>query len=156
MECCGNPRLSFSELSILHLLHRLAKLFECRLDRWGRRAVRLTAKIGRMRTLPLHFMILPGLVLVLIYCYSPMFGIVMAFERYVPTRGITGSEWIGLDNYRYLLDMPDSIYVLRNTIIISFMKIVAGLFVPIIVALLLNEVRKESFIESVWWRRNMA
>ncbi len=102
-----------------------------------------------MRTLPLHFMILPGLALVLIYCYGPMIGIAMAFERYIPTRGITGSEWIGLDNFRYLLDMPDSMDVLRNTIVISFMKIVVGLFVPIVVALLLNEVRKESFKRGI-------
>jgi len=102
-----------------------------------------------MRTLPLHFMILPGLALVLIYCYGPMIGIAMAFERYIPTRGITGSEWIGLDNFRYLLDMPESMDVLRNTIVISFMKIVVGLFVPIVVALLLNEVRKESFKRGI-------
>jgi len=102
-----------------------------------------------MRTLPLHFMILPGLALVLIYSYGPMIGIAMAFERYIPTRGITGSEWIGLDNFRYLLDMPDSMDVLRNTIVISFMKIVVGLFVPIVVALLLNEVRKESFKRGI-------
>ncbi len=102
-----------------------------------------------MRTLPLHFMILPGLALVLIYCYGPMIGIAMAFERYIPTRGITGSEWIGMDNFRYLLDMPDSMDVLRNTVVISFMKIVAGLFVPIVVALLLNEVRKESFKRGI-------
>ncbi len=94
-------------------------------------------------------MILPGLALVLIYCYGPMIGIAMAFERYIPTRGITGSEWIGLDNFRYLLDMPDSMDVLRNTIVISFMKIVVGLFVPIVVALLLNEVRKESFKRGI-------
>lgn len=111
--------------------------------------IRWTGQIGRMRTLPLHFMILPGLALVLIYCYGPMIGIAMAFERYIPTRGITGSEWIGLDNFRYLLDMPDSMDVLRNTIVISFMKIVVGLFVPIVVALLLNEVRKESFKRGI-------
>jgi len=73
----------------------------------------------------------------------------MAFERYIPTKGITGSQWIGWDNFRYLLDMPDSMDILRNTIVISFMKIVAGLFVPIVVALLLNEVRKESFKRGV-------
>ncbi|QTH43243.1 sugar ABC transporter permease [Cohnella sp. LGH] len=111
--------------------------------------IRWTGQTGRMRTLPLHFMILPGLALVLIYCYGPMIGIAMAFERYIPTRGITGSEWIGLDNFRYLLDMPDSMDVLRNTIVISFMKIVVGLFVPIVVALLLNEVRKESFKRGI-------
>ncbi|QJD82791.1 ABC transporter permease [Cohnella herbarum] len=111
--------------------------------------IRWTRKIGSLRTLPLHLMILPGLALVLIYSYGPMIGIAMAFERYIPTRGIAGSEWIGWDNFRYLLDMPDSMDILRNTIIISFMKIVAGLFVPIIVALLLNEVRKESFKRGI-------
>ena len=90
-------------------------------------------------------MVLPGLILVLIYSYGPMFGIVIAFQKFMPARGIFDSPWSGLDNFRYVLDMPDSMRVLRNTVIIAFLKIVAGLIVPIIVSLLLNEVRKELF-----------
>ncbi|ALS28319.1 protein lplB [Paenibacillus sp. 32O-W] len=98
---------------------------------------------------PLHLMVLPGLILVLIYSYGPMFGIVIAFQKFMPARGIFDSPWSGLDNFRYVLDMPDSMRVLRNTVIIAFLKIVAGLIVPIIVSLLLNEVRKELFKRGI-------
>lgn len=94
-------------------------------------------------------MVLPGLILVLIYSYGPMFGIVIAFQKFMPARGIFDSPWSGLDNFRYVLDMPDSMRVLRNTVIIAFLKIVAGLIVPIIVSLLLNEVRKELFKRGI-------
>jgi putative aldouronate transport system permease protein len=93
--------------------------------------------------LPLHLMILPGLILVLIYSYGPMVGLVIAFQKFIPAKGLFGSQWIGLDNFRYVLDLPGTMQVLWNTIFIAFMKIVAGLIVPIAVSLLLNELRKE-------------
>lgn len=88
-------------------------------------------------------MILPGLILVLIYSYGPMVGLVIAFQKFIPAKGLFGSQWIGLDNFRYVLDLPGTMQVLWNTIFIAFMKIVAGLIVPIAVSLLLNELRKE-------------
>ncbi|REE86409.1 carbohydrate ABC transporter membrane protein 1 (CUT1 family) [Paenibacillus taihuensis] len=99
--------------------------------------------------LPLHLMILPGLVLILIYSYGPMFGLLIAFEKYVPAKGIMGSKWVGLDNFRYVLEMPESTQIIWNTILIAMMKIVAGLIAPIITALLLNEVRKEVFKRGI-------
>ncbi|MBW7455609.1 ABC transporter permease [Paenibacillus sepulcri] len=93
--------------------------------------------------LPLHLMILPGLILILIYHYGPMFGFIIAFENFVPAKGIFGSKWSGLDNFRYVLEMPETKLILLNTVYIALMKIVAGLVVPIITALLLNEVKKE-------------
>lgn len=88
---------------------------------------------------PLHLLILPGLVLTLIYHYGPMFGIVIAFEKYIPAKGFFGSEWVGLRNFHFVYSLPDSFEVLRNTVFIALMKIVAGLIVPITTALLLNE-----------------
>ncbi|GGD48550.1 ABC transporter permease [Paenibacillus nasutitermitis] len=93
--------------------------------------------------LPLHLMILPGLILILIYNYGPMFGFVIAFEKFVPAKGIFGSKWAGLDNFRYVLEMPETKLILLNTIYIALMKIIAGLIVPIVTALLLNEIKKE-------------
>lgn len=95
--------------------------------------------------LPFHLMLLPGVILVLIFSYGPMLGIVMAFQRFIPAKGFFGSKWIGLDNFKYMLQMPDTYRVLWNTVFIAFMKITAGLIVPIVVALLLNEVRKVFF-----------
>lgn len=94
-------------------------------------------------------MLLPALILVLIYSYVPMVGLVLAFQKFLPGRGLFGSKWIGLDNFRYLLDMPDTMQVLWNTIYIAIMKIGFGEVVPIIVALMLNEVRK------VWFKRSV-
>jgi putative aldouronate transport system permease protein len=95
----------------------------------------------RTQTLPLHLMILPGLLLTLIYKYGPMFGIVIAFQEFVPIRGISGSEWVGWENFDFALSFPDTMEVVINTITISSGKIIFGLIAPIITALLLNELR---------------
>ncbi|MBO9605202.1 MAG: sugar ABC transporter permease [Paenibacillaceae bacterium] len=101
------------------------------------------------RELPLHLLIWPGLVMLIVYHYGPMIGIVMAFQNYYPTMGIRGSEWVGLDNFTYLFSLPDTMNVLRNTLSISLMKIAAGLLAPISMALLINEVRITAFKRSV-------
>ena len=94
-------------------------------------------------------MVLPSLVIVAIYAYGPMFGLVIAFQKYYPTLGISRSQWIGLGNFTYLLDLPNIWRVIYNTLYISSMKIVIGQVVPIITALLLNEVRKQVFKRTV-------
>ncbi|RAP74869.1 ABC transporter permease [Paenibacillus montanisoli] len=94
-------------------------------------------------------MILPGLILILVYSYGPMFGFIIAFEKFTPAKGIFGSKWAGLDNFRYVLEMPESGRIILNTIYIAIMKIIVGLIAPIITALLLNEVRKELFKRGI-------
>jgi len=101
------------------------------------------------RLIPLHLMLLPALVLLLIYSYGPMIGIVLAFEQFMPSKGIFGSPFVGLDNFKYLWDLPDTKHVLLNTVIIALFKMVLNLTVPIIMALLLNEVRIKLFKRSV-------
>ncbi|MBM7568431.1 ABC transporter permease [Paenibacillus sacheonensis] len=103
----------------------------------------------RSERLPLHLMILPGLVLIIVYCYGPMLGLVIAFEKFVPARGIFHSKWAGFDNFRYVLEMPESSRIIYNTVLIAIMKIVVGLVAPIVTALLLNEVRKEAFKRGI-------
>ncbi|MEF3307020.1 ABC transporter permease [Paenibacillus sp. GYB003] len=103
----------------------------------------------RLRELPLHLMILPAAVIVFIYHYIPMFGLVMAFQKYIPVKGIFGSEWVGLRNFAYVFSLPSTLEVFWNTIFIAVMKIVAGLVVPIVTALLLNELRKVAFKRTV-------
>jgi len=93
----------------------------------------------------LHVMVWPALFLVLLYHYGAMAGLLMAFERYVPTKGFFNSPWIGWDNYKYVIALPDTPRVIVNTLKISTMKIIFGLITPVVTALLLNEVRKMAF-----------
>jgi len=97
------------------------------------------------KTWPFHMLLLPALLLCIVFQYIPLFGAVIAFEDYKPWLGIKGSPWVGLDHFKYLLTYPDSKQVIWNTLIISAFKLVFNLFVPIIFALLLNEVRKMVF-----------
>lgn len=95
------------------------------------------------REWPLHLMLVPGIVLVLIFSYIPMAGIMMAFQKYVPNKGLFGSPFIGLKNLQLLMDYPDISRIFFNTVYIAVMKIVAGMIVPVTIAILLNELRKE-------------
>ncbi|EHN59710.1 ABC transporter permease [Oenococcus kitaharae] len=96
---------------------------------------------GRTGQLAYHFMMAPGMIFLIVFSFVPMLGIIMAFENYVPAQGIFGSKWVGLENFQYMLQIPDSWNILRNTVIIALGKIIFGTIVPIIFALLLNEVR---------------
>jgi putative aldouronate transport system permease protein len=113
------------------------------------RRLRLGTRSRRTQTLPLHLMILPGLLLTLIYKYGPIFGLVIAFQDFVPVRGITGSDWVGLENFRFAVDFPRTTDVIINTVTVSSGKIAFGLLAPIITALLLNELRLKIIKSSV-------
>ena len=88
----------------------------------------------------LILMLIPSVIILILFAYRPMIGILIAFEDYVPTMGIFKSPWIGLENFLYMAILPDCFRVLYNTIFIASMKIVALLVVPIFYALLLNEI----------------
>lgn len=98
---------------------------------------------------PLHLMMLPGMILIFIFSYGPMFGIAMAFQKFSPRKGILGSKWIGLDNFRYLLNIPDIDRVVWNTFFIASLKLILGVLVPVIVALLLNEIGSKVIRKSI-------
>ena len=102
----------------------------------------------RLREIPLHLMLLPAVILTLIYSYAPLVGICMAFQKFNLGKGLFGSPWIGLDNFRYVLDMPDSIQVLWNTLFIAFFKIIGMIIVPVTFSLLLNEITSKTFKKS--------
>lgn len=102
------------------------------------------------KELPLHIMLLPGLLLILVFSYTPMAGLVIAFQRFIPSKGMFGDqEWIGLANFRQVFALPGFGQAMKNTILIAFWKIVFGLIVPIVFALLLNEVRHSFFKKTV-------
>jgi putative aldouronate transport system permease protein len=96
-----------------------------------------------------YLMLLPGMVWLVMFSIVPMFGIVMAFENYNPGQGIFGSEWVGLDNFKYMFQLSDSRTVIVNTFIIAVGKIVLNLLVPLIFAILLNELTNLRFKKIV-------
>ena len=98
------------------------------------------------KEIPFHLMLLPAVILVFIYMYVPMAGLVIAFEKFIPAKGLFGDQkWIGWDNFIYLYHLPGAINALRNTVIIAFFKIVLHLLIPVTVSILLNEVRNATF-----------
>lgn len=101
------------------------------------------------RTWPFHIMLLPAIIFLIVFSYIPMGGIVMAFQNYKPWLGITGSEWVGLDNFRFLFQREDSLQVVWNTLIIAVLKMFFNLVVPFVFAILLNEIRKVGLQRSI-------
>ncbi|MBO0992138.1 ABC transporter permease [Bacillus sp. SD088] len=89
----------------------------------------------------LYIMILPGIIYYIIFKYIPLFGSVIAFQDYQIFKGILGSPWVGLDNFRFLFSYQDFFLVLRNTATIAVYQLVFSFPAPIILALLFNEVR---------------
>ena len=92
-----------------------------------------------------HAMLLPGIAVLFVFSIIPMFGVVIAFQDYSPAFGISGSAWIGLENFKYMFELPDSFQVLANTLAIAVLKLAANMVVPIVCALLLNEVWQTFF-----------
>lgn len=97
----------------------------------------------------LVMLLLPAVIFFLIFCYGPMPGVIIAFKDYKFRLGIFRSPWVGLDNFRLLFSMRSFNEVFRNTLVISFYKLITGFPAPIIFALLLNEVRQAKFKKAV-------
>ena len=87
----------------------------------------------------LHIMLLPIVILLFIFAYIPMVGIIISFQNFIPTLGFLESPWVGLDNYRFLFSLNNFPEVLRNTLIISNAKIILGLLTSLVFAILLSE-----------------
>ena len=106
---------------------------------------RLGGRDKALRELPLYVMLIPAVFLVAIYSYGSMAGIVIAFQKFVPAKGFFGKQqWVGLQNFKTLFSMPNIWPVIRNTVLIALGKMIGGIIVPVVFALLLNEVRNVS------------
>ena len=101
------------------------------------------------RQIPLHFMMIPAIVITAIFAYVPMFGLIMAFQDFVPAKGFLGSAFVGLANFTRLFNMRGVTRLFWNTFYISAMKVVANQIFPIILAVLLNEIRIRFFKKTV-------
>ncbi|MFC5653278.1 ABC transporter permease [Paenibacillus solisilvae] len=93
----------------------------------------------------LYLLLLPGMLLIFVFRYAPMYGIVIAFKDYNIYNGIKGSEWVGFEQFNKLFHSPHFYEILRNTLVISVYKLAAGFSVPIILSLLLNELKNVVF-----------
>ncbi|KAB8133651.1 sugar ABC transporter permease [Gracilibacillus oryzae] len=96
-----------------------------------------------------HWMMIPGVIFLLIFNFTPMFGILMAFQDFVPSKGIFGSAFVGLEHFRYMFSLPDIAQVFRNTIVIALGKIIFGSLLAIVFSILLNEIRLKFLKKSV-------
>lgn len=94
-------------------------------------------------------MVIPGIICLIIFSYFPMVGLLMAFQDFVPAKGLFGSEFVGLDNFKYLLGLPDIWKVTYNTVFIAVGKIIFNTIIPIAFAILLNEIRVK------WLKKSM-
>ncbi len=98
-----------------------------------------------------HLMLLPGMILLIIFHIIPMGGLIMAFQNFKPIKGIFGSEFIGLKMFKHFLALPDFKQILFNTLFIAVGKILIGMIIAILFALLLNEcknVKYKRFIQT--------
>ncbi len=97
----------------------------------------------------IYLMLLPVVAYFVIFKYVPLFGIQIAFKNFSPFKGIIGSPWIGLDNFKSFFESYYFVRLLRNTLLISIFDIIAGFPAPIIFALLLNEIRNKRFKSTI-------
>nr|WP_246315835.1 ABC transporter permease subunit [Paenibacillus foliorum] len=97
----------------------------------------------------MYILLVPGLLFLLLFKYTPMYGIVIAFQDFNIFDGIAGSKWVGLEQFQKLVHSDEFIQVFVNTLLISFYKIVLLFPIPIAVALLLNEVRRMFFKRTI-------
>lgn len=93
----------------------------------------------------LYLLMAPGLLYFILFRYLPMFGLVIAFKDYNIFKGIWASDWVGLENFRELIRSRDFWNVMKNTLRISFTKILISFPIPILLAILLNEIRQVRF-----------
>ncbi len=108
-------------------------------------------KKGFLKGVAVHYwiMLIPALAWMLLFNIVPMFGITMAFQDFNPGKGMFGSDFIGLDNFKYMFELDDTREILFNTLVIALGKIIGNLVVPVTFALLLNEVKNLLFKRSI-------
>ena len=97
------------------------------------------------RNRSLYILVIPVLIFYLIFHYKPMYGAIIAFKDYTPALGVSGSPWVGIKNFTRFFTGPYFERLLRNTLLLSIYNLIFGFPAPIILALLLNEVRAKKF-----------
>ncbi|SFL25597.1 carbohydrate ABC transporter membrane protein 1, CUT1 family [Paenibacillus sp. 1_12] len=93
----------------------------------------------------LYLLLVPCVVYFLIFNYFPMYGVIIAFKDFNFAKGIVGSPWIGLENFRYMFGLSDFYTVFWNSLYLSMLRLVFGFPFPILLAILLNEMRNRTY-----------
>lgn len=101
------------------------------------------------RNWQLHLIIMLPIVYMIIFHYYPMYGVQIAFRKFMATKGISGSEWVGLENFRRFFSSPMFSKVIKNTLEISLYQLIAGFPIPIMMALALNNTRSKLYKKTV-------
>ena len=104
---------------------------------------------GIVKNWQLYIFILPALLYFLIFSYGPMYGIQIAFKDFIATKGIWGSPWVGFKHFKNFITIHSFKVVIKNTLTLSIYALIAGFPAPIILALLLNEVKSTKFKKLV-------
>lgn len=104
---------------------------------------RLMKDLKKYKTL--YLLIIPVVIWYILFCYKPMYGVIIAFKDYRPGLGIAGSKWVGLKHFKQFFDSFYFGRTLKNTLVISLSQIIFGFPAPIIFALLLNEIKNMKF-----------
>ncbi|WP_293198843.1 ABC transporter permease subunit [Paenibacillus sp.] len=97
----------------------------------------------------LYVLLAPALILTLIFKYIPMYGAIIAFKDFSPIKGIMGSEWVGLKHFEKFLASPNFDVILMNTLKLSFLGLIFSFPIPILLALMLNQVRKAAVKKNI-------
>lgn len=105
--------------------------------------------LGLSNSFHYTLMVLPGYIWLFMFSIVPMVGIVMAFQDYNPSKGWFGSPWVGMKWFKYLTVIPDAKRALVNTLIIAIAKVILNIIIPLVFALLLNEVKNMKFKKTV-------
>ena len=100
---------------------------------------------GIRRNYCLYLFLLPAVVFIGVFCYAPMYGVLMAFQDYSPGKGILGSPWVGLKWFRTFFELPRFWQIVKNTLVISLYSLVVGFPIPILLALMINSVKSTRF-----------
>ena len=100
-------------------------------------------KINWRRVIPLYIMGLPGIIYLIVNNYIPLYGILIAFKKINFQKGIWGSDWVGLDNFKFLFASSDAWIITRNTLFYNAVNIVLGTAAAILLAILLNEIMQK-------------
>lgn len=107
---------------------------------------------GRMKkNKEIYLMLAVVMAFFILFCYVPMYGVIIAWKNYLPKKGILGSKFVGWKWFEMFFTRPEMFRALKNTLIISALKIVFCFPAPVILALLLNEVHNERFKKIVQW-----
>ncbi|MGO4180324.1 ABC transporter permease [Paenibacillus sp. MCAF9] len=104
-----------------------------------------TAIVRFIRQWDLQIMVIPWILFIFIFSYIPMYGVLMAFQDYNLFKGFSESPWVGFQHFQMFLNAPELGNVMRNTLVIAALKLCIGFPAPIVLALMLNEVKKMMF-----------